>query len=206
MSQGNSGIGGENNGTGEFIDPAAAAGNSGDGGITDSAGNRFDPTIHSSPDSRNADGTFRRKRGRKSGGSNTKSRASVQGDIKETAIFLTQGLMLFHTSLAAMTGTPELILEEAEAKAVSESTLTLAAMYDLTPDPKLQAMLNLAIILGTTYGTRYIAIRARKAQEKEEKKQGVAGVYGPDGEPQGTTEWRTENAEWPIQPPNPTIM
>lgn len=105
-----------------------------------------------------------------------------------------------------MTQTPELILEEEEAKAVAESTLTLAAMYDITPDPKLQAMLNLAIILGTTYGTRYIAIRARKAQEKEEKKPGVAGVYGPDGEAQGTTEWRTEGAEWPVNPTNPTIM
>jgi hypothetical protein len=95
--------------------------------------------------------------------------------------------MLFHTALAASTATPELLLEEEEAKAVAESTLTLAAMYDLTPDPKLQAMMNLAIILGTTYGTRYVAIRARKAQEKEEARKGNAGMYDADGNPIGTT-------------------
>lgn len=105
--------------------------------------------------------------------------------------------MLFHTSIAAMTKTPELELEEEEAKAVAESTLTLAAMYDLTPDPKLQAMMNLAIILGTTYGTRVIAIRARKAQEKEETRKGVAGIYDKNGSPIGTTTFATE--EWPFE-------
>lgn len=192
------------NGNGEFIDPTSAigGGNSGgsDGGIRDTAGTQFDPTIHSSPDARNGDGTFRRKRGRKAGGNNSKSRSQIHSDIKETAIFFTQGLMLFHTSISVMTKTPELELEEEEAKAVAESTLTLAAMYDLTPDPKLQAMMNLAIILGTTYGTRFIAIRARKAQEKKEEKPGTAGVYGPDGEPMGTTTFTSE--EWPMNAAN----
>jgi hypothetical protein len=98
-----------------------------------------------------------------------------------------------------MTKTPELELEEEEAKALAESTLTLAAMYDLTPDPKLQAMMNLAIILGTTYGTRYVAIRARKSQEKEERRKGTAGVYDANGAPLGTTEYRTE---WPFDKPS----
>jgi hypothetical protein len=207
MSKGTSGIEGSGDETGKPLDPAAAIGSGdGDGGITDSAGNRFDPTIHSSPDSRTKDGEFRRKRGRKSSGNSAKSKAHVQADIKETAVFLTQGLMLFHTSIAAMTATPEMVLEEDEAKAVSESALTLAAMYDITPDPKLQAMMNFAIIMGTTYGTRIIAIRARKSQERKEKKPGTAGVYSAEGEPMGTTEYKTENTEWPLGPTPQTIM
>ena len=173
----------------EFIDPASAGSGGDSGGIRDSAGTEFDPTRHSSPDARNKDGTFRGKRGRKAGGSGSKSRSQIHSDIKETAIFLTQGLMLFHTSIAAMTQTPELVLEEAEAEAVATSGLTLAAMYDLTPDPKLQAMINFAMILGTTYGTRVIAIRARKSQEKEERREGKAGVYDANGVPMGTTDW-----------------
>jgi hypothetical protein len=154
-----------------------------------------------SPDSRNNDGTFRRKRGRKSGGNNSKSRSQVHSDIKETAVFLTQGLLLFHSSIAAMTQTPEMELEEEEAKAVAESGLTLAAMYDITPDPKLQAMLNFAIIMGMTYGTRIIAIRARKSQEKEERKPGTAGMYDADGNPIGTTTFTAEPGaqEWPLR-------
>lgn len=105
-----------------------------------------------------------------------------------------------------MTKTPEMELEEEEAKAVAESGLTLAAMYDITPDPKLQAAINFAIIMGTTYGTRIVAIRARKYQEKEEERKGTAGVYDADGAPMGTTSYSSE--QWPIKPDvdTPTIM
>lgn len=103
-----------------------------------------------------------------------------------------------------MTKTPELELEQEEANALATSGLTLAAMYDITPDPKLQAMILFASQLGMVYGTRFVAIKARKAQEKKEKQPGTAGVYGPDGQPQGTTEYRTEQ-EWPVEQPH-TIM
>lgn len=210
MSQGNSNSNGEGGSNGDFIDPAAAAGNSGDGGITDSAGNRFDPTIHSSPDSRTRGGEFRRKRGRKSGGNNSKSRSQVHSDIKETAQFLAQGLLLFHASMAAMTQTPEMVLDSEEAHGLAESGLTLAAMYDITPDPKLQAAILFAGQVGMIYGTRIVAIRARKSQEREEKRSGKAGVYDGDGKPAGTTEY-TRTDEWPIEatPPGaggPTLM
>src|SRR6185503_17296898 len=107
MPRGNSapdGDSGKLDGTSDFIDPAASIGGGNeDGGVRDSAGTRFDPTIHASPDSRNKDGTFRGKRGRKSGSGNSKSRSQVHSDIKETAQFLAQGLLLFHASMAAMT-------------------------------------------------------------------------------------------------------
>lgn len=204
MSEGNSGTKGEGGANG-FVDPAAAIGGGSGGTIRDSSGAEFDPTIHSSPDARNNDGTFRRKRGRKPGGGNSssRSRSQVHSDIKETAAFLAQGLLLFHTSMAAMTKTPELELEAQEAQGLAESGLTLAAMYDITPDPKLQAALLFASQVGMIYGTRIVAIRARKSQEKEERRKGTAGMYDADGNPIGTTSY--SSAEWPIEPESHSV-
>jgi hypothetical protein len=54
------------------------------------------------------------------------------------------------------------------------------------------------------YGTRVVAIRARKNQEKEETRTGRAGVYSANGSPAGTTEYSTEPVgEWPIETPPP---
>lgn len=109
--------------------------------------------------------------------------------------------------MAAMTNTPELTLEEGEAQGLAESGLTLAAMYDITPDPKLQAAILFAGQIGMIYGTRFVAIRARKRQEKEEGRKGTAGMYDNEGNPIGTTSFTSE--QWPIEPQangGPTIM
>ncbi len=105
--------------------------------------------------------------------------------------------MIFHMSLAAITKTPELQLEEAEAKGLSESGLTLLSLYDIRPDPKIEAAILFAGQIGLVYGTRIVAIKARKKQEKKEKQPGTAGMYGPDGSPLGTTTFTTV-------PPEPT--
>lgn len=100
--------------------------------------------------------------------------------------------------MAAMTKTPELELDADEAKGLAESGLTLAAMYDITPDPKLQAAILFAGQVGMIYGTRIVAIRARKSQEKAERRKGTAGMYDREGNPIGTTDYSA--AEWPIEP------
>lgn len=206
MPRGNKGIEGISLDIGNTIDPAAAAANgtsadTGNGGtVRDSAGNEFDPERHSHPDTRNADGTFRRKKGRKAGSTN-KSKAHIHSDIKASAEMLTKGLLVFHTTLAAMTNTPELILDEAEASGLSESGLTLMSLYDIKPDPKVEAALLFAGNIGLVYGSRIFAIRARKAQEAAEKKPGVAGVYDENGNAAGTTTYATDTAprvEWPF--------
>ena len=108
--------------------------------------------------------------------------------------------------MAAMTKTPELVLDGEEAQGLAESGLTLAAMYDITPDPKLQAAILFAGQVGMIYGTRIVAIRARKSQEKKERQPGTAGMYDADGNPIGTTTFAAE--QWPIEPEagGPTIM
>lgn len=121
------------------------------------------------------------------------------------AQFLASGLLVFHTTLAAMTETPELMLDEGEANGLATSGLTLASMYDITPDPKLQAMLLFAGNVGMVYGSRIIAIRARKAQEKKEAKPGNAGMYDAEGNPIGVTTYTT-GQEWPFKPASESVM
>lgn len=111
---------------------------------------------------------------------------------------LTRGLMVFHMSLAAILKTPELQLDEQEAKGLSESGLTLLSLYDIRPDPKVEAAIMFAGQVGLVYGTRVVAIRARIAQQRKETNEKRAGVYTADGEPAGTTEYHAD--EWPIQP------
>lgn len=203
MSKPNKTTGNENGGTGEFIDPAAATGNgtgSGDGGsgdgsvIRDANGTEFDGSIHIHPDKRNADGSFRRKRGRR--GSGSKSKSQVYSDIEKSAEMLTKGLVVFHATLAAMTKTPELVLAEEEAKGLSESGLTLLSMYDIKPDPKVEAAILFAGQIGLIYGTRIVAIKARKAHEREaERKGGTAVVYDANGFATGTTPFHETGSE-----------
>jgi hypothetical protein len=105
--------------------------------------------------------------------------------------------------MAAMTKTPELELDGEEANGLATSGLELAAMYDITPDPKLQAAILFAGQVGMIYGTRIVAIRARKSQEKEERRKGNAGVYDSDGTPMGTTPYTS--SEWPVKPESNTV-
>jgi ribosomal protein S26 len=111
--------------------------------------------------------------------------------------------MITHSMLAGMTQTPELMLEQSEAVDLSKATLELMAQYDFAPDPKIQAWITFGGCVGLTYGSRIVAIRSRKSQEKKERKPGVAGVYDADGAPNGTTTWRPN--EWPIGEQNDNI-
>jgi hypothetical protein len=71
-------------------------------------------------------------------------------------------------------------------------------LYDIKPDPKTEAWINFAAVMGLTYGTRIVAIRARKNQEAKEEKPGTAGMYDANGNAMGTTHYHTEGVEWPI--------
>lgn len=66
--------------------------------------------------------------------------------------------------------------------------------FDLRPDPKTQAIIGLVMTAGMIYGPRAYLIQYRRSQEKAERRadesgNGTAGMYGPNGEPLGTTEF-----------------
>ncbi len=99
---------------------------------------------------------------------------------------------MLHSAMATGLETPELALSPQEAESLASSGLTFLAQFDVKPNPKVTAGIVFASNVAAIYGTRIAAIRIRKAQEAKERQAGTAGVWGPNGEAQGTTTF-TEN-------------
>lgn len=97
-----------------------------------------------------------------------------------------------------------MVIDEDEGKMLAAATANVMEEFDLKPDPKTQAIVGLVIAAGTVYGPRMVLIQMRRTQEQQEKRagpngEGTAGVYGADGEAQGTTTFRAYNGEQ-VQP------
>jgi hypothetical protein len=69
--------------------------------------------------------------------------------------------MVIHIGLAEMTKTPELALQEAESAALATSLANVLDQFDITPDPKVQAIIGLLMCGGMIYGPRMYMIRER---------------------------------------------
>lgn len=153
---------GNDSGNGGAIDANFLSLGSGDSG---SGGNeRFDASIHVSPDKRNADGSYRRKRGRKPGSGN---RSSRQADNSTSVEALSRILAIVHLGIASATKTPELSLDESEAESLAKATANVLEQFDIRPDPKIEAVVGLVTTASVIYGSKYYMIRQRKKEEKE---------------------------------------
>lgn len=167
--------GGDGDGLANFASPnpfafkfadSGSGGNSGGSGEPDEF--RFDPERHVSPDKQNADGSFTRKRGRKpNGGTSTRSGSRKKGSNSASVEAVSRMLGMVHLGLAASTKTPELMLEDAEAMALSTAILNVADQFDFRPDPKIEVTIGLIITAATIYGPRAYNIRERLKKEKE---------------------------------------
>jgi len=166
------------------IDPATLDGSTGGNGPGE-----FDPAIHVGPDKRNADGSYTRKRGRKSGGGSGASKAKVSPDLKSSIDALAKTLVIVHVGLAGVTENPELVIDQDEGLLLANATANVLEQFDLKPDPKTQAIIGLLMAAGTVYGPRAFMIKQRRAQQAREKQAGTAGVYDPQGFPVGTTQF-----------------
>lgn len=144
--------------------------NRGSGGDVDSAGTRFDPSIHSGPDKLNRDGTFRKKRGRKAGTGSGANRGKAS-DYSASLDAFTGMLAIVHVGLAGVTKTPELVLEEDEAKSLAMASANVLEQFDITPDPRVTAVLGLVTTCGMIYGPRVYLIRERKKEERSNEQQ-----------------------------------
>lgn len=144
----------------DAVDPATLAG----GGSADADG--FDPNIHIGRDRINADGTFKRKRGRKAGSGNSAKAGPINLNGLEAI------LVSMHTMMAAATSSPELVLDKDEASAITAAIAGVAEQYPMTIDPKALAWANLVMAATMVYGPRVYLIRERKNKERraEEKK------------------------------------
>ena len=72
--------------------------------------------------------------------------------------------------LALYAKTPEIALDQKEAKLIAEAVANVGEHYDLTMDPKTGAWVNLFMVVGGLYGPRFFAFRSRRLAEKAEAK------------------------------------
>lgn len=170
---------------GDGGNPVVAGGDAGDLGATDVFGTIFDPAIHSGADKLNADGSFRKKRGRRAGSGTTTGTSSGSGNRSKASLSasvdaLTRALAIVHAGLASVTKSPELMLTEDEAKTLANASVNVLQHFDITPDPKTEAIVALVMCGATIYGTKIYNINERKKKEREEEenKPGVVGLPG----------------------------
>lgn len=144
-------------------DGGTSGGNSGD---VDSNGDRFDESIHVDRDKRNADGSFRKRRGRKpnSAPSGNRARSSNKASIEA----LTRALAIVHLGIASATKTPEIALEDEEAQTLASAVNNVLIEFDIRPDPKSEAIFGLVVAAGSIYGPRVYLVRERKKQERKD--------------------------------------
>lgn len=76
-------------------------------------------------------------------------------------------LMPIHAMLAAKMEAPEFVLNQGEAETIGDATVELMDAFDFDPDPRISASIGFVVALGTVYGGKYLAFRARKQEEQE---------------------------------------
>jgi len=82
-------------------------------------------------------------------------------------------LMIVHTTLAGVTNTPELELNEDESRTLAAGIVPVLDQFDFVPDPKIAAVIGLIAASAKVYGPRAYLIRARLNAEKDAKMKNV---------------------------------
>jgi hypothetical protein len=62
-------------------------------------------------------------------------------------------------------------ISEDEGKLLAEASVNVMREFDITPDPKAEAIIGLIVAAGTVYGPRYYLVKTRHAEEKRTKGQ-----------------------------------
>lgn len=157
----------DNKGEPIVADPATIfGGGGGDTGGSGGIGDDFDPDIHVSRDKRNADGSYRRKRGRRSGsGTGGTTHRKTKAARTDSVEAISRILCILHSGVAAATKTPELEIDEQEGRMIADPLTTLLDEFDIKPDPKIEAIVGLVTAVCAVYGPRAYTIASRKRAE-----------------------------------------
>jgi len=83
---------------------------------------------------------------------------------------LSDTLKLVHLGIAGVTKTPELELDDDDAKTLSKAVSNVLEEFDIRPDPKAQAVVGMIVACGMVYGPKLALIKMRVDDERKEKK------------------------------------
>lgn len=78
--------------------------------------------------------------------------------------------MSVHFMLARNLHIPELELTDQEAKQLAEKICQVQQVFDVNVSPKTKAVVELAIVMGTVYGTRGVSAWLRMKEEAKSAK------------------------------------
>ncbi len=125
-----------------------------------------------------ADGTPRKKRGRKPGQTasvvSTTNKVPKRGDKTGMAVeMLAAQFQILNTGIAFLTKFDDFKLEDSEAMQMANATANVMEQFDYTPDPKVAAVLGLVTTTSMIYGPRLYLYRSHTkkiAEQKKEKK------------------------------------
>jgi len=76
----------------------------------------------------------------------------------------------FHVGIASLSKCPEFALDDSESLALAGATAKVMEQFDMTPDPRITAIVGLITTAGTIYVPRYYLIRQRKAKKNKNNK------------------------------------
>lgn len=124
-----------------------------------------------------------RKRGRPKGSKNKGRVETAPGQKAALPVdrdAISAILLSCHAMLAGIAKTPELAIDKQESDALADASAKVAELYDVSADPKTVAWCNLAMTVGMIYGTRFIAISARRKNERAKRREKVVPINGAD--------------------------
>ncbi len=144
-----------------IIDPASVgSGGSDNGSSTDTTG---EPV---------------KRRGPKLGSTRSTSKKGAALDINGVEAILFSA----HTILAAISKTPEMALDQSEAKELAKGIANVSRHYDVSTTQKTMDIANLVMVAGMIYGSRIMAIRNRKKTERPARAANAPSPVAPQPE------------------------
>jgi hypothetical protein len=133
---------------------------------------------------RNADGSPRKRRGRKPGGGTGTGSGKSSAPRKASEVNLNglEAILLnLHGMAAVAFKAQEFALEKKEAEQLATALAAVADHYPMTIAPKTLAWINLVMASSAIYGPRIYLYRQRVNKERDEKDNSESGSFMPGG-------------------------